>query len=292
MNVLRTANAENPRVKLCRQYIDLDETCPSSRPSQTHDLSSEECLARPYIKACGLTSNVVCFMEDSIEKLSENYLSWIESCVETVDEPARPMACIMLCSPHASENLADAFEKQCTTTSARTRVYNLASHTFSRTSIMHFTKLSNQLNRSCINWSLLEEVEQHARQTNEDNLYSLGYYWKEHAVHRLMSLSMAHFTKNGDKQKFSIAIAVSVDVSKAQPSLLHRQAFFDLSAFSDTSLGKPESPVSLVGMYMAYHLLAHCPLLEIENLSSVPHRSHLFLTFCFTGDMKLLLVES
>jgi hypothetical protein len=81
-------------------------------------------------------------------------------------------------------------------------------------------------------------------------------------------------TKNTNGQRFSIAMALSVDLQMACRSFVHQETFFDLIP-SGGEVVSPGCAVSLLGLYMAYHLLSHCRLLEIENfkLSTVSARS-------------------
>jgi hypothetical protein len=275
LNVLRTCVGYSPRTQIQRQLVHLeaDALAPSSHTPQVVDLSPKSCSLQTYVKACYLTSNTICFVDDSIERLANNYIAWIQACVRVAEEPVQPTACIVVCGSlldHSPETLACEFKRKCASTEDRASAYALGSCCFSHTEVLYHEKLSNHRRHSRIDWQLLDTVEQRALGTSSNHLHSLGYYWTEHSVHHLCSRSLAFFAKHTDTRQFSIALALSVDLVKGCPTLPHQIAFF---CPTQPFVGQGDvagALVPLLGKYMAYHLLAHCPLLDIENFKVSP----------------------
>lgn len=284
LNLLRTCSEDSNRTFLRRRYVELDVTSSAfASAHQVLDLLPGKCLTQSYIRACGITSGMVCFIEDSIEKLAGSYLAWIQDCEATVEEPVRPRACIILCGRHryhGTKALSQAFRESCTRTTERTRTYDMGRQCFSNTCVLYSSTLSRPQRRS-VNWSLLETAEQHAQVTSRIDFQSLGYYWKEHAVHQLMSLALDFFTRSTNGRKFSIAMALSSDIQMTHPYSAHQKSFFNLIPSSEDQVVMPGCAAPLLGLYMAYHLLSHCRLLDLENfkLSSVSGLSLFDLLF-------------
>jgi hypothetical protein len=285
LNVLRTCTENNFRMQIRRQLVDLDANLYASNATpRVLSLSPDRCLVQSYIKACSMTSHTVCFICDSVERLADDYLGWIQSCVGCVEEPVQPTACIVLCGSsleYSKSVLAHEFERSCTSTEERARTYALGSRCFSHTSVLYYPKLSNHRHHDPVNWQLLEKVERHALEISNGYLQSLGYYWREHSVHRLFSSSLDVFANPTDRCHFSVASALSVDLSATCPALSHQRAFFDAKRTLEGQDAVSEALVPLLGRYMAYHLLSYCPLLDIENFKMPPASSGSLFEFLF-----------
>ncbi|KAH8704514.1 hypothetical protein GQ44DRAFT_732313 [Phaeosphaeriaceae sp. PMI808] len=263
LNVLKDCTRANLHKQLQRQFVDLDvDVRPLHDVSRVVGLSPEKCSVQCYIKACNLASNTVCFIDDSIEKLASNYLSWIECCMETVVEPVKPTAIVVLCGSQSAYNkttLTRAFTESCISTASGAGLYGLAWQCFRKTDALYYSKLSNPQNRLPVNCRLLDMVERLASETGQLH----GYYWRENSVHKLFSQSLSFFSKaTTSRRRFSIALALSVDIPNNTQTLRHRTGFFNHSLAPQEVF---KAAVPLLGMYMAYHLLAHSPLLDIEN---------------------------
>jgi hypothetical protein len=262
-----------------RRFVDLDARMePADRIPRTYQDSLKQCLLQPYVQACTVTSRVVCFIDSDMKRIAQNYINWVEKCGGIIEEAIKPTAVIVLCGielQKSIEELAFEFFKHCTATVGRSEIHSRSSHCFRRTEMLYYSRLARRHSKhDTVNWALLGSIREKSEFKDDTMTYSSGYYWRERIMHQLFESSIDFFCKrtNVKPPAFSIAHALTSDLSRTNPELPHQLAFFasDPSSRKSSLKGQSyptEATNAVLGMYMAHHLLTHCPLLESENFA-------------------------
>lgn len=102
-------------------------------------------------------------------------------------------------------------------------------------------------------------------------------------MHQLFESSVRYFSRRLDVEPtaFSIAHALTSDLPGIYPELPHQLAFFSVGAASTETCCTPVVAAAMLGAYMAHHLLAHCPLLELENFKTATASTDSLFDFIF-----------
>lgn len=276
VNILESSSRGGSKVQ--RRFVDLDA------PLQTQQLSPEECGLQPYVQACSATSQVVCFIDSDITKIADNYIAWIKSCDGVVEEPVKPTAVIILCGPQSArgaKEIAHQLSACCTNTKERSILHSKKYSCFNRTEVLDHSKLTPNIFRNQVNWSLLNAVRAVSVLGEIGSPASLGYCWRELAIHQIFESSISFFAQRKDATPFSIARALTASLPSTFPDVSHLQAMFLVGRGTSEQMCSPEVVAQLLGMYMAHHVLAHCPLLDLENFRSAHGSGVTFFDFVF-----------
>jgi len=268
VNVLKSCSGgESAHAVSGRRFIEVGVNGKRLNPSSlAFRLWPETCSVRSYARACNIISNCVCFVDDSIERLAENYLGWMHSCDDTVEEGAGPTAMVIFCGTRlgpGTDWLTQEWGKR--TSAAGTRC-------FSRTTLLCAQKPLRPRHGKR-DWQLLQQIEEHISQTDGAGRQWSQRRWREHRVQHVCSSALLFFSSPGNEGRvFSVARALTVKPLTIGVVETQWQSFFRHQGLGVQSQQNPVADAAsmLLGRYMAHHLLSRSRHLEMEDFGPRP----------------------
>jgi hypothetical protein len=277
INVLKScADSESAHAVSGRRFIEVGVNGKRLNPSSlAFRLWPETCSVRSYARACNIISNCVCFVDDSIKRLADNYLGWMNSCDDTVEEGAGPTAMVIFCGTRLDPGtgwLAQEFHAACAASSGGKRTSAAGTRCFSRTTLLCAQKPLRP-RRGKRNWQVLQQIEEHISQTGDARTQWSQRRWREHRVQHVCSSALLFFACPGNEGRvFSVARALTVKPLTIGVEKTQWQSLFRHQGLSVQSQQSPvtDAATMLLGRYMAHHLLASSRLLEMEDFGPRP----------------------
>lgn len=239
---------------------------------------STTCTRTTLLKACSLSSSIICFIDGSIERLVESYMMWLETCYDIANEGVKPSALIILTAPgnRAGRDVHYEFLNQCTLTQYRRKIYARHASCFLNTSVLSLDRRFGDVKTrddspiSCINPVILHSIIGQTSQQHECSQSSRGYTWTEYQLHRLFLTSLQYYNQEHQTSPFSIARTMTNELSLSGVEPPQWNEFFSpLTASKNAAID--DRLMQLIGKYMGYHMLAFNASLEVENLAFSPN---------------------